>query len=130
MIAGYNIALTMGGKTLLGRTQDDLSISAIVKESITKDDAGVRQRAVTGHDVSFRVSALLEIGVGSAVNKMDRDDVIALALAKGSAAIVAVSYTCEKNKQRIINQGCPHENRSGSAFEGTSFFAVISARSK
>lgn len=94
MIAGYNIALTMGGKTLLGRTQDDLSISAIVKESITKDDAGVRQRAVTGHDVSFRVSALLEIGVGSAVNKMDRDDVIALALATGSAAIVAISYTC------------------------------------
>ena len=94
MVPGYNIALSLGSKTILGRTQDDLNISAIVKESITKDDAGVRQRAVTGHDVSFRVSALLEIGVGSAVNKMDRDDVIALALAKGSAAIVAVSYTC------------------------------------
>lgn len=94
MVPGYNIALSLGNKTILGRTQDDLNISAIVKESITKDDAGVRQRAVTGHDVSFRVSALLELGVGSAVNKMDRDDVIALALAKGSAAIVAVSYTC------------------------------------
>ena len=94
MIAGYNISLQMGGKTLLGRTQDDLSISAIVKESITKDDAGVRQRAVTGHDVSFRVSALLCLNAGSATTQLDRDDVIAMALATGSSAIIAVTYSC------------------------------------
>ena len=94
MIAGYNISLQMGGKTLLGRTQDDLSISAIVKESITKDDNGVRQRAVTGHDVSFRVSALLCLNSGSSTAQLDRDDVIAMALATGSSAIIAVTYSC------------------------------------
>ena len=94
MIAGYNIALQIGGKTLLGRTQDDLSISAVIKESITKDDAGVRQRAVTGHDVSFRVSALLSLNSGSSATQLDRDDVIAMALATGSSAIITVTYSC------------------------------------
>lgn len=94
MIAGYNIALQIGGKTLLGRTQDDLSISAVIKESITKDDAGVRQRAVTGHDVSFRVSALLSLNSGSSATQLDRDDVIAMALATGSSAIISVTYSC------------------------------------
>ena len=62
MVEGYNIALTIGGKTLCGRTQDDLTIAAKVKESITKDDEGETQRRITGHDVSFSVSGLIEVG--------------------------------------------------------------------
>ncbi len=93
MVEGYNISLTIGGKTLLGRTQDDLTVAAVVKESITKDDAGVMQRSVVRHDVSFRVAALLSLNDNSNT-QLDRDDVIALALATGSSAVVAVQYVC------------------------------------
>lgn len=93
MVDGYNISLTLGGKTILGRTQDDLTIAAVVKESITKDDAGVVQKKVVRHDISFKVSALLEVG-NSTTTKMDRDDVIEYALKTGADAVLAVVYSC------------------------------------
>lgn len=96
MIEGYNISIKINGKTVLGRTQEDLSISAVVKESITKDDAGVMQRSVVRHDVTFSVSALLSLDTSTGSStKLDRDDVIALALATGSTAVVPVQYLCE-----------------------------------
>lgn len=94
MIEGYNISLSIGGKTILGRTQDDLSIAAVTKTSITKDDQGVQQEKVVRHDVTFKVSALLSINAANESTQLDRDDVIALALATGSSAVVAVLYTC------------------------------------
>ena len=36
MVNGYNISLKIGGKTIVGRTQDDLTIAATVKESLDK----------------------------------------------------------------------------------------------
>ena len=94
MVEGYNISLQINNKTILGRTQDDLSISAVVKESITKDDAGVMQRSVVRHDVTFSVSALLSLNSTGATTQLDRDDVIALALTTGSSAVVPVKYLC------------------------------------
>lgn len=94
MVEGYNIALNINSKTVLGRTQEDLTIAAVVKESITKDDLGVTQRSVVRHDVSFRVAALLSLN-GATSTKLDRDDVIALALATGSNAVIPVQYLCE-----------------------------------
>lgn len=94
MILGYNVSLSIGGKTILARTQEDLTIAAQVKESITKDDEGVKKRKVTGHDVSFRVSALMELNA-TGTTKLDRDDVIALALATGDSAPVTVVYAVE-----------------------------------
>ena len=94
MIEGYNISLSIGGKTILGRTQDDLSIAAVTKTSITKDDQGVQQEKVVRHDVTFKVSALLSLNAANESTQLDRDDVIALALATGSSAVVAVLYTC------------------------------------
>lgn len=91
---GYNISLTIGGKTILGRTQEDLSIAAVTKTSITKDDAGVQQESVVRHDVTFKVSALLSLDSETTHTKLDRDDVIALALQTGSGAVVAVQYLC------------------------------------
>ena len=91
---GYNISLTIGGKTILGRTQEDLSIAAVTKTSITKDDAGVQQESVVRHDVTFKVSALLSLDSETTHTKLDRDDVIALALQTGSSAVVAVQYLC------------------------------------
>ena len=93
MVEGYNISLQINNKTVLGRTQDDLSISAVVKQSITKDDEGVMQRAVVRHDVTFSVNALLSLN-GEDTTQLDRDDVIALALATGSSAIIPVKYLC------------------------------------
>ena len=95
MVLGYNIKLTIGGKTLAGRTQDSLNISAITKESITKDDNGKKQIAVVGHDVTFSVSALMEIISAEQATKLDRDDVIALSLKTGDEAVVAIEYALE-----------------------------------
>lgn len=95
MVLGYNIKLTIGGKTLAGRTQDSLNISAITKESITKDDNGKKQIAVVGHDVTFSVSALMEIISSGEATKLDRDDVIALSLKTGNEAVVAIEYALE-----------------------------------
>ena len=95
MVLGYNIKLTIGGKTLAGGTQDSVNISGITKESITKDDNGKKQIAVVGHDVTFSVSALMEIISAGEATKLDRDDVIALSLKTGDEAVVAIEYALE-----------------------------------
>lgn len=91
---GYNISLKIGGKTLCGRTQDDLTIAATTKESITKDDQGARKTRITGHEVSFSCSALVDITDSAAANKLNRDDIIEMALKTGDDAIVEVVYAC------------------------------------
>ena len=50
---GYNIAFKINNKTLAGRTQDELSITPTIKESITKDDGGNKRQEVVGHEVTF-----------------------------------------------------------------------------
>jgi len=93
MVEGYNIAIKLNSKTVVGRTQEDLSISALSKESITKDNAGVKQSKVTGHEVTLKVAALCEVG-NSETTKIDRDDVIEMALKVGSEAIIPITYVC------------------------------------
>ena len=92
MIPGYNVSISVGGKTILARTQEDLTIAAQVKESITKDDNGVKQKKVTGHDVSFKISALMSLNETGQTTQLDRDDIIALALVTGDSAPVTVVY--------------------------------------
>ena len=89
MLEGYNIALKINNKTVVGRTQDDLTIAARLVESLTKDDAGETQVSVAGHDVTFSCSGL--VGV-SGSGQLTRDDIIAQALKKNSAAIVPLTY--------------------------------------
>ena len=91
-LLGYNIALKIGGKTILGRTQDDLTIAARTKESLTKDDAGNRNVTIVGHDISFSCQGLIDVTTGGDTTKMGRDEVIALALQTGSSAVVTVVY--------------------------------------
>lgn len=90
---GYNVALKVEGKTLAGRTQDDLSIEAIIKESQTKDDKGNTNRTVVGHNVSFSVSGLMDMTASQTV--LSRDEVKALALKKGAEAVVPVRYAAD-----------------------------------
>jgi len=95
MVNGYNISLKIGGKTIVGRTQDDLTIAATVKESLDKDDQGTKKFSVTGHEVTFKVSAMMSVdAVGSGVQKVNRNFMIDLALKKSTQAIVAVQYLC------------------------------------
>jgi len=102
MVKGYNVALKIGEKTIVGRTQDDLTIAANIKESQTKDDAGQKQFSVVGQEVTFKCSALLDVSGGDA-NSMDRDDLIALALEVGEDAEFDVTYEADE----------------GDAYEGT-----------
>ena len=93
-VAGYNIAFKIGtdssAKTIAGRTQDDLTIAARTKESLTKDDQGATQVSITGHDITFRATALMDVTGGT--NMLDRDDLIADALKTGSQAVIAFTY--------------------------------------
>ena len=86
MIEGYNISLSLNSKLLLGRTQDDLSISAKTKESQTKDDQGETNEVVTGHEITLKMAAYMSVNAAGATEKLDRNDVLEMALAKGSQA--------------------------------------------
>lgn len=88
---GYNVALMVNGKTLVGRTQDDLTISALTKESITKDEKGNKLSVITGHEVTFRCAGIMEI-TSTDSQKLDRDAIIDLALATGEEAEIEVTY--------------------------------------
>lgn len=92
MVLGYNIAFKANGKTFCGRTQDDLTIAANVKESLTKDDQGETQVVVSGHDITFSCSGIIVVG-DSTATKLDRDAIIALALLKDAAAVVPIVYS-------------------------------------
>ena len=118
---GYNIALQVNGKTLAGRTQDDLSISAVTKESLTKDDKGNAQQKVTGHNVTFKASGLMDNTTGEAT-KLTRDEVIAMSLLTGDDAIIPVRYGAEGGKiyggNAIITGYTESTNAQGEATYG------------
>ena len=89
---GFNVRLKVNSKVIIAVTQDELNIDAQTKESYTKDDAGVKRTKVTGHDITFTVSALYEeVGSGS-ITALYRDDIIALALKEGDNASVPFEY--------------------------------------
>lgn len=93
---GYNIILKLGStpKQIVAVTQDDFSVSAVMKESITKDDLGQTKRTVTGHDATFTVAGLATNDAGSLV-RLTRDDILDMSLKKGSEAIIAFQYLFE-----------------------------------
>lgn len=88
---GYNVALKVGTKTLVGRTQDDLTVSALTKESITKDEKGNKISTITGHDVSFRCAGVMEV-TDEGTNKLLRDEILEMSLKTGADAIIDVTY--------------------------------------
>ena len=91
-IPGYNIALQLGQKTCIGRTQEDLTVTPTVKESITKDDAGAKQFSVVGAEVTFKVSGLMEFD-GTSTTKLDSDALLEQSLKTGSAAEISAVYS-------------------------------------
>ena len=111
-VAGYNIAFQIGSKTLAGRTQDDLTIAARTKESLTKDDEGATQVSITGHDVTFRATGLIDVTSGSS-SILDRDDIIVDVLKTGAQAILAFTYTTASGK--TLSGNCVITNYSESS---------------
>ena len=89
---GFNVRLKVNSKAIVAVTQDELNLDAQTKESYTKDDAGVKRTKVTGHDITFTVSALYEEAGSGGVTALDRDDIIALALKEGDNASVPFEY--------------------------------------
>ena len=134
MVNGYNIALKIGGKTIVGRTQDDLTIAATVKESIDKDDAGTKRFSVTGHEVTFKVSAMMSVDeVGSGVQKVNRNFLIEQALKKSSAAVVVVTYACANGDSYTGNAIMTNYSESSNAEDDATLsadFKVTGAFSK
>jgi len=110
-VAGYNIAFKIGGSTLAGRTQDDLTIAARTKESLTKDDQGATQSSINGHDITFRASGLVDVTGGS--NILDRDDIVEDVLKTGSSAVLAFTYTTTGGK--VLSGNCVITNYSESS---------------
>ena len=109
-VAGYNIAFKIGTKTLAGRTQDDLTIAARTKESLTKDDSGNAQVSITGHDITFRATGLVDTASTTQVN---RDDLLADALLTGNSAVLAFTYTAPSGTS--ISGNCVITNYSESS---------------
>ena len=92
-VLGYNIALKLGTKTCLGRTQEDLSVAPTVKDSITKDDQGQKRYSVTGQEVTFKVSGLATFDDStSTTTTLDGDDLMDQSLKTGSAAEISAVY--------------------------------------
>ena len=89
---GFNVRLKVNSKAIVAVTQDELNIDAQTKESYTKDDAGVKKTKVTGHDITFSVSALYEEAGSGSLTALDRDEIIALALKEGDNASVPFEY--------------------------------------
>ena len=97
---GYNIAFKIGTKTLAGRTQDELTITPTIKESITKDDAGNKNQTVTGQECTFACQGLVELSLPTGItNRLTRDDIVELALATGSGAVSTFTYKASSGKQ-------------------------------
>lgn len=104
---GYNFAFQFNGKTCIGRTQEDINLAGILKESITKDNAGVKQRRKTGNDVTLKVTGIVEFDNSVSATKLDSDALFDQALLTGSSAEVPVQYV----------------RATGSAYSGTAIMS-------
>lgn len=91
MTEGYNIRIKLEDKYLIGVTSDEVSVSPNTKESITKEDAGVKQEAVISNTVTFNISGLIDM-TGSSGTVLDNDDILEMACKTGDAAVVDIDY--------------------------------------
>lgn len=89
---GYNFRFNIGGHNFVGVTNDNMTITPTMKESITKDDQGSKKRSVTGQDITFKVSGIMGLN-GTNGTDNDSDDILEQALKTGSAAEVSFVYT-------------------------------------
>lgn len=91
MTEGYNIRIKVNDKYLIGVTSDEVSISPNTKESIVKENAGVKQESIVGHTTTFSISGLIDM-TGGGSTMLDNDDILELAALTGASAEVDIDY--------------------------------------
>ena len=91
MTEGYNIRIKVNDKFLIGVTSDEVSIAPKAKESIVKENQGVKQEAVVGHTTTFNISGLIDMTGGDGT-MLDNDDILELASLTGPSAVVDIDY--------------------------------------
>ena len=91
MTEGYNIRIKVNNKYLIGVTSDEVSISPNTKESIVKENAGVKQESIVGHTTTFSISGLIDM-TGGGSTMLDNDDILELAALTGASAEVDIDY--------------------------------------
>lgn len=91
MTEGYNIRIKVNDKYLIGVTSDEVSISPNTKESIVKENVGVKQESVVGLTTTFSISGLIDM-TGGGSTMLDNDDILELAALTGASAEVDIDY--------------------------------------
>lgn len=134
-VLGYNIALKLGTKTCLGRTQEDLTVTPTVKESITKDDNGQKQFSVVGQEVTFKVSGLIVFDdATTGTTALDGDELMDQSLKTGSAAEISAVYYRGANgasyQGTVIMTGYSESSNSEDEATYTADFKVTGAFTK
>ena len=114
-LEGYNIAfkIKVGQNylTIAGRTQDDLTISARTKERLTKDDAGATQVSVSGQDVTFRATGLVDMSSSTAIT---RNTLLGYAMQTGNNAVFQFMYATASGGD-VLSGNCVITNLSESS---------------
>ena len=91
MTEGYNIRIKVENKYLIGVTSDEVSIAPNTKESIVKENSGVKQESVVSNTTTFNISGLIDM-TGGGDTVLDNDDILELATKTGSAAVIDIDY--------------------------------------
>ena len=131
-VPGYNIALKLGTKICIARTQEDLSVTPNIKESITKEDNGSKQFSIVSQEVTFKVTGLMEFD-GTATSKLDSDALMEQSLKTGSAAEIAAVYdrgSGDKYAGTVIMTGYSESTNSEDDGTYTADFKVTGAFTK
>ena len=91
MTEGYNIRIKVENKYLIGVTSDEVSIAPNTKESIVKENSGVKQESVVSNTTTFNISGLIDM-TGGGGTVLDNDGILELATKTGSAAVIDIDY--------------------------------------
>lgn len=114
-VQGYNVAfkLKVGNDylTIAARTQDDLTIAAKTKERLMKANAGTPDVIVTGQDVTFRASGLVDVTSSTAIT---RDTLVGYALQAGDNAVIDFKYAVDGDS-KFLSGSCVIANLSESS---------------
>lgn len=88
-VLGYNILVKAADKKFAGTTSNTFGITPEMKDSITKDDAGVKRSVFTGYTWEAQVEGLIMLKTVGETTIYDRNDIIDLVKA---GTIVEVTY--------------------------------------
>jgi len=127
-VLGYNILfrqyISAGVfKVFGGTTSNSFDLTAITKESITKEDAGTKQQTVTGYEAEFSVEGLVEINAaGDTTTRIDKDTLIGFILNK---TVISFYYgtTATGNKQYSGSAICTKYSESSNSEDEATYSA-------